>query len=409
LRAVSFSNDVRRVISKQQVAKTFAVASALSWFFVLELNFGTFFQYVTNDRFWVFGAGVLFFVFGTLSTLLGAYISKSVNRRKLLLWSVSIGVLSTLSLAIFHGNVFSLLLGSLMGFSYGIGFPSAAALFSDSTEIGFRGRCAGILVLITFILIAVGMSIAQIASPLELITIAVVLRALGFLPLTVGTCCGEIGKDKTWSSILDRRDVVLYLLPWIMFNVVSGLSNFIYPGLKGPDFVSAINTGDIAQFFGVAVFSIVSGFVCDRFGRKPSIVVGILMFGISFAVLGVAPSPLSVIFQETVFGVAWGFCMVAYLTIPADLAGSASREKYYALINVLAFAGFSLTFPVPLILGISEPVSLLSPVLSVLLFVSIAPVLFASETLPETELYSRRLREHLDKVGKEVAESKKKK
>ena len=86
MRAVGFSNDVKRVISKQQVAKTFAVASALSWFFVLELNFGTFFQYVTNDRFWVFGAGVLFFVFGTLSTLLGAYISKSVNRRKLLLW-----------------------------------------------------------------------------------------------------------------------------------------------------------------------------------------------------------------------------------------------------------------------------------------------------------------------------------
>jgi hypothetical protein len=61
----------------------------------------------------------------------------------------------------------------------------------------------------------------------------------------------------------------------------------------------------------------------------------------------------------------------------------------------------------PLILGISEPVSILSPILSVLLFVSIVPVLFASETLPVTELNSRRLREHLDKVGWEVVKSKK--
>jgi MFS family permease len=407
LRAAGFSNDTG-IFSKQQIAKTFAIASPLSWFFVLELNFGTFFQHVTNDKVWVFAGGVLFFVFGILSTFLGAYLSKSVNRRKLLLFSVSIGVLSTLSLAIFHGNVFSLLLGSLLGFSYGIGFPSAGALFSDQTKTGSLGRLAGILVLVTFILVAVGTTFAQITTPLELITMAVVLRALGFLPLVVNPSRQESRKENTWSSILRKRDIVLYMLPWIMFNLVSGLSNFIYPDLlKNPDFISAINLGNITQFLGVAVFSLISGYVCDRFGRKPPIVVGILMFGISFAILGVAPSPLSVIFQETVFGVAWGFCMVAYLAIAADLSGLASREKYYALINILSFAGFSLTFPMPIILGISAPVSILSPVLSILLFVSIAPILFVSETLPETEQASRRLREHLARVEKEVAKSKK--
>ena len=406
--ATNFPND-SRIFSKQIIAKAFAVASPLAWFFVLVLNFEIFFQQVTNDKVWIFTGEVFFFVFGVLSTILGAYLSKSVNRRKLLLFSVSTGVLSTLSLAIFQGNFFSPLLGSLLGFSYGIGFPSAGALFCEKSETSSLGKRTGILVLITFILIAVGTAFAQITAPLELITIALVLRALGFLPL-LGPNRQEKRKEENWSSILSRRDIVLYMLPWIIFNIVSGLSNFIYPDLmKDPDFLSAINFGNTTQFVGVAVFSLVSGYICDRFGRKPPIVVGTLMFGVSFAILGFAPSPLSIIFQETVFGVAWGFLMVAYLAIPADLSRKASREKYYGLINIFSFAGNSLTFPIPLILGISVPVGILSQSLSILLFVSIVPVLFASETLPEIERKKRLLREHLVRVEKEVAKSKRRK
>ena len=111
--------DLIEIFSKQLVANTFATASALSWFFVVTLNFGAFFQNVSNDKLWVFAGEVLFFVLGILSALLGAYLSESVNRRKLLIWSISLGILSTLSLAIFHGNIFSLLLGSLLGLSLG--------------------------------------------------------------------------------------------------------------------------------------------------------------------------------------------------------------------------------------------------------------------------------------------------
>jgi|WetSurMetagenome_2_1015567.scaffolds.fasta_scaffold25997_4 MFS family permease len=403
-----FSKDFKKFFSKQLVANTFATASALSWFFIVTLNFGAFFQNVSDDKLWVFAGEVLFFVLGILSALIGVYISERYDRRKLLMWSISLGILSTLSLAILEGNVFSLLLGSLLGLSFGLGFPSAAALFSDNTEIEYRGRSTGILVLITFTLILVGIAVSQVSGLLELIALAVVIRALGYLSLTRDQFHKENRKVETWSSILSRRNLVYYLLPWIIFNLVSGLQNFIFPGLpKTPEYESAMNIGNLTQFVGVAVFSLVSGFVCDRFGRKPPIVIGILIFGISFAVLGVAPSPLSVIFQNTIFGVAWGFCMVAYFVIPADLARSTSREKHYALINVSAFVGFTGTVTLPVVLGTSMPVGILSPILSVFLFVSIVPVLFASETLPDSILKSRRMQEHIDRIAKEVDKSKK--
>jgi MFS family permease len=402
-----FLEEATKIFSKQLVAGTFATASALSWFFVFTLNFGTFFQNVTNDKIWIFAGEVLFFVLGILSALFGVYISERFDRRKLLIWSISLGILSALPLAIFQGNAFSLLLGSLLGFSFGLGFPSAAALFSDLTEIESRGRSTGILVLITFTLILVGMAVSQVSSLLELIVLSVVMRSLGYLSLIRDQRRKENRKVETWSSILSRRNLILYLLPWIIFNLVSGLANFIYPGLpETPAFESAINIGNLTQFIGVAVFSLVSGFVCDRYGRKPPIIIGILIFGISFAVLGVVPSPESVIFQNTIFGVAWGFCMVAYFVIPADLARSTSREKHYALINVSAFVGFTGTVTLPVILGTSVPVSILSPILSILLFVSVVPVLFASETIPDV-LKSRRVQEHVEKIAREVAKSEK--
>jgi hypothetical protein len=99
--------------------------------------------------------------------------------------------------------------------------------------------------------------------------------------------------------------------------------------------------------------------------------------------------------------------MVAYFAIPADIARSTSREKLYALINVSAFVSFTGTVTLPVILETSVPVSILSPILSVLLFVSIVPVLFASETLPENLLKSRRMQEHIDRIAREIVKSKK--
>ena len=107
----------------------------------------------------------------------------------------------------------------------------------------------------------------------------------------------------------------------------------------------------------------------------------------------------------TTLGVAWGFLMVVYLVIPGDLAGSYSQERYYALATVLPLVIYMSLSALPSALNVTLPINVLSPVLSMILFLSLVPVLLARETLPETEIRKRELNEHIEKVGKMVQKS----
>jgi membrane protein implicated in regulation of membrane protease activity len=71
--------------------------------------------------------------------------------------------------------------------------------------------------------------------------------------------------------------------------------------------------------------------------------------------------------------------------------------------------------PLILMLGFSALTSLLNvtlsgaivPVLSIILFLSVLPVLRASETLPQKKQEARKLKDHMDKVRKVIEESRK--
>ena len=106
-------------------------------------------------------------------------------------------------------------------------------------------------------------------------------------------------------------------------------------------------------------------------------------------------------------GIAWGFLIAIYITIPGDLAGSGSKEKYYALITIIPLI---INMGIPELsdfFEISAPANVLSPIFSITIFLSVIPVLYATETLPQTKIRERKLREHVKRVGKIVQESKK--
>jgi membrane protein implicated in regulation of membrane protease activity len=89
-----------------------------------------------------------------------------------------------------------------------------------------------------------------------------------------------------------------------------------------------------------------------------------------------------------------------------DLASYGSKEKFYAMGAIM---------PLILMLGFSALTSLLNvtlsgaivPVLSIILFLSVLPVLRASETLPQKKQEARKLKDHMDKVRKVIEESRK--
>jgi hypothetical protein len=60
---------------------------------------------------------------------------------------------------------------------------------------------------------------------------------------------------------------------------------------------------------------------------------------------------------------------------------------------------------VPQLLGISVPKNALSTILSIILFLSVIPLIRAADALSENKMHSREVREYLDNVGKHYRKS----
>jgi MFS family permease len=395
---------------RQLLAITIITSGTLAWLFVIDYYFESLFQSSVNSQFWLAIGKTMFYGFGAFSAIVGVFLSSKVSRRKLLgLWTI-LGVITTGAIVAVQGLLFVLILSALLGISLGLGFPCSMALLADSTKAGQRGRASGLLMLETFMMVFLVILADTLIGLglIEIVLVCITLRLTGFMGLSLDRCEKQRGKEKSWFSVLTQRDFAFYMFPWMMFNVASGLTGFVWLGLRASsDFDVAFQIGNTLQFAGTAIVCMISGFIADRFGRKPPIYIGVILFSVSYAILGIATNETSVIIHLTTLGIAWGFLMVVYLTIPGDLANVHAQEKYYALATVLPLVVYSGLNALPKALGIPAPANILSPILSVILFLSLVPVLYASETLPDTEIRKRKLREHVEKVGKLVAESKK--
>ena len=134
------------------------------------------------------------------------------------------------------------------------------------------------------------------------------------------------------------------------------------------------------------------------------------MLGVSYLLLGVLGiSPTSWLVIMTTQGIAWGVIAVSYfLAVLGDLSSSGgSKERFYVLGGIIPLVMVMLFSGVSDLYKLNPPTNPLSSALGILIIVSIYPILRASETLPETKIRERRLREHVQKVGKLAEESRK--
>jgi len=403
-----FLTEDIKISPKRFTAVTFITAGILSWLFLIVAYFDELFMSLTGDPFWGNIGEPLFFGFAAFFAIIGSIISEKVDRRKFLWLWITMGILTTASLAIFQGIIFTLLSTVLLGISLGLGFPSCAALIADCTVVEERARVAGTIILETFIMVSlalIGISLLNFGL-IGVILFLIVLRATSYLALGLDFCAREKEKQKSWRFIFSNRDFVFYLFPWIMFNVASGLVAFAFSALPlTPDYQWALTIGSPVRFLGTAIFGLASGVVADRFGRKQPIIIGLVLLGVGFAFLGLATSPLSVLIYQMFSGIAWGGLMAIYLAVLGDLAVAGSKEKFYALGTVTPLIIYMSLASIPELSGVSAPANFISPILSIILFLSVIPVLYASETLPESKMRERRFRKHIREVGKIVSES----
>jgi MFS family permease len=406
--------DFFRAEIKIPIRKLIAVAllfsSTLVWFYIFHVYLLEELLISIGGGFFYVGLGKMFFYsFAVFSGILGSLIAERVERRKFLGSWLTFELLATISLLFCQGLEFSLFCSVLLGISFGLGFPTCQAFLTDSTIFDERGRIAGFIFFVCFITLAPIVFFAPKLGIMGLVFVCIALVGTSFLTLIIDPCLRKKGPITPWFSIVKSRAFASYALPWLIFQTANGIALFN----DLPSEVSQVATLGKALQAVVTIFAVlISGFVSDRVGRKPPILVGFLMLGTSYAILGLATSSLSYFVYLAVSGLAWGLIIVSYMQVVlGDLStGSGSKERYFALgglmIPLFTYTVFAV---VQEWTAFTVPANMLSSTLGIIVIASVIPVWRAPDTMSEAKKREKRIGEHIDKIGKVVQEFKKSK
>jgi hypothetical protein len=293
-----------------------------------------------------------------------------------------------------------------MGMSLGLGLPSSMALVANNTVVENRGRTSGIIILGTFIITFASMAIHRILSLdlLGIILILAVVRSTSLFALVVDKFDRPltIVEQKIRLPSATYREFVFYLSPWVMFTIASSLAHSL---ISDAGFESGL-LGENLRYVFIAVFGLAAGFMADRFGRKQPIIFGLATLGIAYLLLGFNMSEMSVNIYYALSGITWGLFFVVFLAVPGDLSTPNLREKFYALGYILPLAGLFALSAIPFenIADIIAPETI-AQIVGICLFLAMYPVFRAKETLIESKIQERKMKEYAERVGKTIQEA----
>ena len=391
------------LLQREFLAVFIVIVNALSWYFPLYALFtntvnGLQIEY--RSLLAIFGihyASVIGFA------IIGIVVmNKLVSRNTLLSLWMFIGIVASLLMSTLGDNqVYLFLLAFVLGLSLGLGFPSCLAYFADYGVVEYRGRLGGFTYCIAGLGIFFIGVLTVIFTLIASITILAIWRGIGLIAFILIKPPQKSTKkevDVSYRTILNERSFSLYLVPWMMFCLVNFLENPILRSFFGADFYYFVQ---IAEFGIGSVAALVGGLFSDLVGRKRIVIFGFVMLGIGYAVLGLFPNSIvSWYFYMAVDGVAWGIlALMFFIILWGELAENRMKDKYYFL-GVLPFLISSyieiIAAPYVELVSVSASFSLAS----FFLFVSVLPLMYAPETLPEKKIELRRAKGYVEQAKK---------
>ena len=382
-------------------------SSSFAWFYVF-FNYFDEFSPGSINSFWYNAGVVTLLTFVAVSAILGSAIAGKVDRRKLLFIWITSGVLAVIPIPFFQNKEFLPIWCALAGFSFGVGFPSCQAFFVESTASEERGKVGGLMILVTFVLVAFSFVLKPALSldPSGIVLLLIGIKSIGFLSLIFDPFNRVQNEPKPWRNIVRYRDFNLYLLAYVLFNVAAGLVVLLWNSVPSNEAYDQVTRdGGILRLLGLCVSAIVAGFAADRIGRKKPIMFGLFMLGAAYALVGLLTTPDTYFVTLMLSGFAWGIIMVGYLVVPGDLAFPGSAERFYTVGWVLPLILYTAVEGTGRLTGYSPRIDLFSTILTIILFAAILPLWSAVETMSESKIRERRLREHAQRVSKLVQES----
>jgi MFS family permease len=399
---IQFKNQMN-FWTKTTVFNVFLVANPLVWYYSVLIYFQ---NNVSDSIFWVIHFSALI-----VSAIVGASLSKKIDRVRLLFFWIIFSTIASFSLLFLDNpNPFiTNIVGLLLGIALGLGMPTCMSLFTDFISIENRGRVSGITMLLTGIGIF-AFSVAQINQVLVLVLTLASWRIVSLIFLTSNRSSFR-AKEKTkigsFRQVLSQKSFLLYFVPWFMFSLV----NYLTAPLVSNAGIETDGNVLLLQTVFMGIFAVLGGFFIDTVGRKRVAIAGFVMLGIGTAVLAVAPNNAVIsYFNAASDGIAWGFLLVLFiLTLWGDLSNNSQSDKYYA-IGVLPFfismllertAGEYLE---TLIVDYNEYAFF--SFTAFFLFIAVLPLVYAPETLPEKTMKDRDLNSYIEKA-KKIAEKNK--
>lgn len=409
---LDFLTENLQISLRKLLALMFLFASSFGWFLSFFSRFDDIFSGIINNELWLNIGNLLFLSSVIASAIIGSVIADKVNRKKLMLSLVLFGLLSSVPLMFLRDATVALFSCILLGASFGSLLPLVQSFFADSTIPEERGRISGFLILSTFIFSIFAMIVTQLFSldSIGMLLITFGLKLTGLLPFLLVSIDEKVEKSKPWSQVLKSKDFGIYLLAYILFNVCSGLVSFIWYGRPYPrDAVNAFEAANasatVLRYFGVAILAVITGFLADKIGRKKPVIMGVVLLGVAYALVGLTLTPQTFFLQLIISGLAWGILIVIYNIIPADLAFPGSEYKFYTLGIIIPFILYTGINSGGRFLIFNPELDIFSTILSIVLFLSVIPILYAKETLSESKMRTLRLKEHIEKVEKVIKAS----
>lgn len=327
------------------------------------------------------------------SGIFGAVLSPRKRETFLAVWMFAGAVMTVLLITIPGNDIpINILMSLFLGIVAGIGLPSCLACFADATVVENRGIYGGM----TWATIGSGiLALALLINTFDLITTFATLalwRLFGLVAFVFSTRkkkkTRQVRDLSSFSFILHRREVVLYLVPWIMFSLVNFVEAPILERVFG-DFAVLVGFIELAI---TGLFALVGGLLADLVGRKRVVITGFIVLGVEYAALSLfSEMPVVWYLYTTLDGIAWGmFASVFFMTLWGDLAGEYQRERYYALGGIPYFLAGFLPIIVKPYAGMIQTATAFS-LASFFLFLAVLPLMYAPETLPERTVRQREL------------------
>ena len=159
----------------------------------------------------------------------------------------------------------------------------------------------------------------------------------------------------------------------------------------------------------LGAFALVGGIFMDSVGRKRLAIIGFVMLGLSYSILGFFNETPIWYVHIVMNGVSWGILYVLFVvTIWGDLSHGAPSDKFYALGVSPFFISKMLQLTINSQIVAAIPISAIFSFTALFLFLAVLPLIYAPETLPERIMKDRELKTYLEKAQQIVAKTQKK-